>query len=419
MFNNRDWFGLFSTFRFHQFFKPDFLPSQRRHALSAVVSQPDDTARQASSEPAKTDTIEKLQARPDSNTTAVDNTKHPSRIASFRPYSAAEILKRALNQKAEPDQDTNQPVEDQQLIQQTKWQNQVNMNLNFNLKEFEHSITRLVEDAGDGEVRTDTLNKISLGLHIDLSAKGTFEQITNSSGKDQEGGNPGQALVAKVRSASRQAVAMRERSRNYKAQMFYRESQRTSFKLKQEYSDGFLRISRKLSMRYTQDFSFNFRSLQSYNTQAEQLAQSGDLEAYLNNTEAMADNSQVTGDTIGRFFDIVQGYLDQAEGKLTDKINEYFDQLSSQLGIDAASLDQSREQTLATARAFFDKVENAFDSVKAKYISAQPELPVIDQPPPVEPDTNTAPADESEPADQPADEPEQIQQPAEEEPATA
>jgi len=416
MFHNRDWFGLFSSFRFHQFFKPDFLPSRKSRAAATMVSQSSDTAKKATPDPVKTEAIKKPQAQPTNDAITVKKTKHPNRIASLRPYSAAEILKRALEQKGKTEEGTTQPVEDKPYIQQRSWQNRVNMNLNFNLKEFEHSITRLVEDAEDGEVQTDTLNKISLGLHIDLSVKGKLDEKTST---NQDSMNPGQALVAKARSASKQASAVQERARGYKAEMFYRESQRTHFKMSKENSDGFLRVSRKLSMRYTQDLSFNFRSLQSYNTQAEQHAQPGDLQSYLNNAEAMVDNGQVSGDTIGRFFDIVQGYLDQAEDKLIGKINDFFDQLSSQLGIDAASLDQTREQTLATAQAFFDKVDSAFNGVKAKYVTAEPAPPVIEEPPPTEPGTDTPPTDETEPVDQPAEESAETEQPAEQQPATA
>lgn len=408
MFHNRDWFGLLPSFRFHRFLKPDFLPRQKNPASSNAPSQSNGKTKQSIQQPVQADKIEKSQVAPETSIKPVEKAGCCNKAASLRPYNPAEMLRQALRQNCEDKENACQPVEDKQYIEQRNWQNRIDLNLKFNLSEFESSLTQLVEDSQDGEMQTETLTNINLGLHVDLSVKGKLNDIIKNAGLGQEGTASQQALVAKVRTASNQAAAMQVQSRNFEADMFYRESQATNFKIRQEYSDGFMRVSRKLSMRYSQDFSLNFRSLQAYNSQAAQLSETGDLTSYLNNAEALVDSNQIQGETIGKFFDIVQGYLDQTEDKVMEKINYFFDQLSSQLGIDSADLDQSREQTLETARAFFEKVDNVLADVKTKYVSADPPPVQIDELPATEPEQVEAPTES-----------EQIEQPSEEMPVTA
>ena len=134
-----------------------------------------------------------------------------------------------------------------------------------------------------------------------------------------------------------------------------------------EYADGFVRVSRKLAMQYTQDLSFNFRSLSLNNSQANQLAETGEAGDYIQQTEALVDNPQTTGELIGQFFDTVQGLIDNAEDKTIDKINTFFDNLTAQMGVEPGILDQSRNSLIDGAKAFFSEVDRTMNSLQLKY----------------------------------------------------
>jgi hypothetical protein len=114
-----------------------------------------------------------------------------------------------------------------------------------------------------------------------------------------------------------------------------------------------------------------------FNSQAETLDQTGELQPYLNTTEALVDSPQTSGELIGQFFDTVGSYLDGAEGKLLEKINGFFDKLASEMGIDSSLLSGAKETLVSNITGFFDRVDQAISSVQASYIPQQPQPEVI------------------------------------------
>ena len=248
--------------------------------------------------------------------------------------------------------------------------NLVQLNMKFSLADFERMVTELAADAEDGQLETTTFNNLSMGLHVDLDVRAMVEervQYENAEGLDSSSMNRNASFGIN----EKYARAIQAQSRQFKADMFYRESMSKNFHLNKSYSDGFLRVSRKMAMRYSQDFAFNYSSLQSYNSQAEALASSGNTEQYLNTTETMLDNQNVGGEVLNDFFGMVDDYLGQAEDSLLTKIDDFFNELSSQLGINSEYISETKELLVSSVNRFFNTVNLAVDGVQNKYISDQ------------------------------------------------
>jgi len=374
MFGNRDFYNILNNFNFRHFANLDFFRGHNGHdgkkssatSLGAPTSWQKNNSVLKSLSPASqakpvTDKIEKV-LQPKSPATT-DNL--PGGI-----YTPDSLLKALFNQPAPP-QDSDQSQNQTEIVKaEKKWINRVDLNLNFSLTEFEHTIASLVNDAEDGEFDSATLSNLNIGLHADLRAKAKMLETVETSANENEANGAQGVETISIKTRQKQALAIKMQARNFEAEMFSKESEATRLKIREEYGDGFMRVSRKLAMRYTQDFSFNFKSLNLYNSQAAELENTGDIESYVSSTESLVDNQQVTGELIGQFFGVVDEYLSSAEDKIIDKINTFFDNLSQQLGIDSEYLDASRETLVDQVSVFFDKVEQATSSVMDKYINA-------------------------------------------------
>ena len=278
-----------------------------------------------------------------------------------------------------PTTDTTVPTENQSSspVVQQQWTNFVNLNMNFNLAQFERTISELADDAADGEIETQTLSKLNIGLHVDMTAIAQSTSKTKIESTDGQPASNSYSQLDVTKSESRAIKAMMK-SREYEANLFYKESLKSKYSEKQVVADGFIRTSRKLAMRYTQDFSFNFKSLQMFNSQAAALTETGEADQYVNTTESLVDNQQVTGDMIGQFFDSVEGYINGMESALIDNVNEFFDNLAGQMGISSDQLSFTRDTIINGIESFFDKVDQAVTNATSRYL-----------PPPTE---NTEPA---------------------------
>ncbi|MEE9554913.1 MAG: hypothetical protein V3W18_11500 [candidate division Zixibacteria bacterium] len=302
-------------------------------------------------------------------------------------YTPEMIEQNALETPAPVVEETPDEPANSLVAIKTKINAQFNMNMIFDLSAFEQTLMTFAEDAEDGQVNIASYTDLNIGLHTDLHARAHIRE-TFQVEEGMEGASSELKYKEKGRFSSLGAALLK--SRGLEAGMFYKESLKTKFRLRQSYDDGFLRVSRKMALKYSQDFRLNLRSINMYNTQAETLDQSGNLDNYLTSAEALVDSPQSSSNLINQFFETVEGYLDGAEDQLIDKIESFFDTMASELGMDSGILASSREALIGSVESFFDRVETAVSSVTARYIpnSDEPELP---EPPPevsapVEPD---------------------------------
>jgi len=283
----------------------------------------------------------------------------------------------------EPSDDDGQPVavsepHDNGLVSQVKSSAKINLKMIFNLADFEAVVSSFAEDAEDGQIDTASYSNLNIGLHTDLKAKAHIKEMY----RNQEGEEGAlQEMKFKQKSRSEQFEASLLKSRGFEADMFYRESLKTSNKIKYSYNDGFMKISRKMHMRYKQDFGLSLQSLNFYNSQAEALDQTNNLQGYLDSAEALVDSPNTSGELLNGFFQTVESYLNGAEDKLIEKIDMFFENLAAEMGVDVKSLSGAKEALLANVGGFFDRVENAVSSSKSRYIAPAPEP----EPEPVEP----------------------------------
>ena len=302
-------------------------------------------------------------------------------------YSPTDMVKKAETPAAESDSESEDapeaspetaPEEDPQAPEsliEKKWLSLIDLNMKFNLVEFEKTLRGVLQDAEDGEIDEASLTKIAMGLHVDLKAKARVSEVYQS-------GDTADAQVneaSRTRVKARQALRAMLKTRGFEARMFYRESLKTSSSMHSRTVDGFLRVSRKLSMRYSQDFSLRLNSLNLFNSQAQELDQTGNAASYINSTENLVDTPQTSGDLIGKFFEAVQGYLDNSQSMITEKIDQFFSSLADEMGLDNQLFQSTRDALLSNVSAFFDRVDQAVSTVMDRYSlpapAPEPELP--------------------------------------------
>ncbi len=289
----------------------------------------------------------------------------------------------------EQNEEVTQPVErhDNGLVSQVKSYAKLNLSMIFNLAEFNAIVSSFAEDAEDGQIDTISYTNLNIGLHAELEARARVKEMY----RDMEGpGGPLQYFRANQRLKSSEFSAAMMRSRGFEADMFYCDSLKTSYKIRESYRNGFLKVSRKLHVRYTQDFGLNLRALNMFNGQAEALNQAGNLDSYLGNTESLVDSPDTSGALLESFFDTVQAYLDGAEEKLMEEINFFFENLASEMGVETSSLQGAQEILVANVGEFFDRVDSAIELTRNRYLpeseeTPAPELPETPEEPPEEP----------------------------------
>jgi len=385
MFGMNNLFSFFSGFTFRSlsrfsFHSTDTKPASTETPTTLSGSQvdtqpaakPDATAAPEVVEPPK-DTIELSQPQPDAPVDQPPATYSPDTIAQKTPADETPAPAEQPDQPEVVEEPSNDPV-----LVASRTRAKFNLNMIFNLSQFEQTVSAFAEDAQDGQVNIADYTDLNIGLHTKLKMK-----VSQKEYYQLAEGTEGTPAELKYRERGRLfgLSSALLKSRGFEAAAFYRESMRASYKMNQEFEDGFLRVSRKLAMRYTQDFHLNLRSMNLYNTQAQAMDQTGDLNNYLNSTEALVDSQQASGDLLNQFFDTVQGYLDGAEEQLIDKVNNFFDAMAGEMGLDSSMFDIARDTMISSIEGFFGRIDSAVSNVTAKYMP-QPEAPVEIPPPP-------------------------------------
>ena len=386
MFGYASLFSFFNRYTFHNLSKYNFSPAGEYQSPGlADRGSPDAVEDQASGLIRAVQPAGELEAPVDSIELSNDNPE----IVSGQPpvtYSPEMIVADSSPEESEiqPENEAAETGNDT-LLARIKSQARLNLNMIFNLAEFTQTVAAFAEDAEDGEINAATYSDLTIGLHTDLKAKAFIKEDYRI--LEGEGG-PLPTAHSKQWSRFNQLEATLMRSRGFEAATIYKESLNISQKLRQTYSQGFLRVARKLSMRYTQDFQLNLRALNLYNDHAQSLDQIGDIGAYLGNVETLADSPDTPGDLIGQFFETVQSYLDGAEDKLIEKIDTFFENLAAEMGVDTSFLDGARESLISSVDSFFDRVDQAVGSIESRYIESPEEPEPMESPGDTEPSTD-------------------------------
>lgn len=393
MFGSFNIFSIFSRLRFH-----DHYHIGNRDSHHGLNDTPNAVTTPASTQTADSKAIQPVESKPtDKIEISPANSYQPqTEKATYTPESVkanadqAGLTTTPPATEETPSEETpaTEPESPNKLLS-SKSLAKLNLKMAFSLSDFQNIVTAFAEDAKDGQIDTTTYSNLNIGLHAELDAKAIIkEKYQSADGQDLTG----QAVNAKEKLKYANLESSLIKSRGFEAASFYRESLRTNFHINQNYRDGFLYVARKLSMRYTQDFGMNLRTMSQFNSQAESLDKTGQLQSYLGSTEALVDSPQASGELINKFFDTVDSYLNGAEDKLIEKINGFFDNLASEMGIDSEILNAAKETIVSSISNFFDQVDQAISSVQSRYGSHQPEPAVITP----TPEPITTPAEEPE-----------------------
>ena len=307
-------------------------------------------------------------SKTDNDTIAINKQKPSSvdnRLLNML-YKPENLNKCQPGKTLEIENPTSPPTQIQTELAEQKFIDLINLNLDFSIEDFEKVLTVIFEDAKDGEFNTVALNNINIGLNIDFRAKAKMTETYRVDGNTAEIKG-----IESERNNIHQRRMMKAlmRTREFEANLFYRENFKASFNSKNHYSDGFVRVSRKLAIRYTQDLSLNLNSLNLYNTQARDLAENEDINNYLSNTETMVDNPEISGELIGKFFETVQLFIDKAEDNLIEKVDMYFDNLTQQLGVNPEYIENTKDMLMENISVFFDKVEQTINTYRNNHIA--------------------------------------------------
>ena len=235
------------------------------------------------------------------------------------------------------------------------------LNLQFNLGTFTSSIEKLA----NGDLQS--LEEIAMGgfgLKADMNFQG-FQQVRETSDLENRS-----ASVAKSKMLSTNGLANKfsANSRNFAVNSFYNEASKIS-RSYHAVDNGTHRMAvNKIGFRYQLDSGFNFTFLNKFNSQTEQMAQQ--TPDMVNNYLSSAGNLAESGSTemMSTFFDAVDSYLNQAEIDLIAKANEYFDMAVEELGFSGALVDTAKESFVGSIESFFNRVDNAIETVQDVYI---------------------------------------------------
>lgn len=378
MFGSFNIFSIFSRLRLHDHYHIGNRDSHSglNNTSNAVVTpnaaKTSDIKAIQPVEPKPTDKIEISPTNSDQTQTA--KATYTPEIVKANAEEAGLTTTPATTEKTPAEETPAAEPEVQNKLVSSKSMAKLNLKMAFSMSDFQSVVTAFAEDAKDGQIDTTTYSNLNIGLHTELDAKAIIkEKYQSADGQDLAG----QALNGREKLKYDNLEASLAKSRGFEAASFYRESLRTNFRIHQNYRDGFLNVARKLSMRYTQDFGMNLRTMSQFNSQAESLDQTGQLQSYLGSAEALVDSPQTSGELINKFFETVESYLDGAEDKLIEKINAFFDNLASEMGIDSEILNAAKETMVSSISNFFDQVEQAINLVQSRYIAPQPEPAVI------------------------------------------
>jgi hypothetical protein len=372
MFGSFDVFSLFSRMRFDDHYHTglksstsDLNKSQSQTNTPAALKTAPAQITSPVVETKPTDKIELSKADADDTKAATPTTYTPESVkaaATTTPATTEET-------PAEETPAQNQLIKSKSLAK-------LSLKMAFSMSDFQSLVSAVADDAKDGQIDSTTYSNLSLGLRADLDAQ-AYVKETYKLAEGQDGSAQSTGSQEKLKYNNLEASLVK--SRGFEASSFYRESVKTNFRIQQNVHGDFMKVARKLSMRYTQDFGMSMKTMNQFNSQAESLDQTDQLKSYLGSTEALVDSPQTSGELIGKFFDTVDTYLNGAEDKLIEKINSFFDNLASEMGIDSEMLSAAKETLVSNISSFFDKVDLAISSVQANYIAPQTQPTPIPQ----------------------------------------
>ncbi len=237
----------------------------------------------------------------------------------------------------------------------------INLDLNFSISKLKQNVEKIIDK---DNIQDNGEKKFTPFLETEI--KTAAKKVK----KEPVAGN-GNGSAADVRVKVTKTSTKHQRSHyrldKIKLQIQRRQSEKTSAALGVQYRNGYRKVYYKLSQRYSEDVSLNAELLNKFNNVTQDVAQKQpeSTEKFLNTTEKLVDNKNVSGKNISRFFDVVDSYVNKAEEALHSRIDTFLDNILKNFDFDPENINRVRERLHNSVDDFFDNVGTAIDMLES------------------------------------------------------
>lgn len=230
-----------------------------------------------------------------------------------------------------------------------------NLDLNFDAQALQRTMQQLTtiqtENGTSVSETLETLSSLNIGLGVNFQVEGfrVSEQaeLTDSTGPEKAGRYQKQAAGNQFDNLLKQASRINQ-------------------KLPQGNRFGYQLAVNSFALRYNSDAQFSFSHFSRFNTQVTTLGET-DSAAVDSLTSSAGDLAGFASNNLMEsFLDSVDAYLGSSEADLLEKIDQFFEVASAELGLSSDAIAQVKQQLSATVENFFDKVESSISALKTQ-----------------------------------------------------
>jgi hypothetical protein len=249
----------------------------------------------------------------------------------------------------------------------------LDLNLAFSAENLKENITNILgkekqlpKNIENGNYDKDKENNKNFPsfINVDLSVQAERVQKTPVSG--------GNGKVKGVDVYYRKS-SIREKNAFYnleqiKLQVQRRRQEAVEKELNVRYLNGYRIVRQRISMKYQEDLSIRAELLNKFDSVTTKVAKQEpeSTEKFLDTTNKLVQNEKVSGETVSKFFDVVESYVEKTRNTLHKKIDKFLDKISNDFNVDKEKLNEMRINLHTKVDTFFDNVNNMVDKLEGE-----------------------------------------------------
>jgi hypothetical protein len=121
-------------------------------------------------------------------------------------------------------------------------------------------------------------------------------------------------------------------------------------------------------MKYQEDLSIRAELLNKFDSVTTKVAKQEpeSTEKFLDTTNKLVQNEKVSGETVSKFFYVVESYVEKTRNTLHKKIDKFLDKISNDFNVDKEKLNEMRINLHTKVDTFFDNVNNMVDKLEGE-----------------------------------------------------
>lgn len=237
-------------------------------------------------------------------------------------------------------------------------------NLKKNLTNVLNVQKQLPDSSKNNDQKKDYIDKAEIVpfIAVDLSVKAERVQ------KEHVGSGNGSVQDIHIRQ-SRTIVSVNSatyRLDQIKLQIQRRQSEQINAQSSIVHRDGYRIIRQRISQRYREDLSLKAELLDKFSAVAQKVEESKPetTDKFLNTTDKLVQNTNVSGKTISKFFNVVDSYVDKTKQALHGQIDKFMDSISKDFNVNTEKLNEMSAELHSRVDQFFDGVNKMLGSLK-------------------------------------------------------